>query len=65
MQRLNPGPSFVQEYIKANPQWEWAPKLHKVLCEQGRTFAKLGRNQEARAALEKSLAVEPDFERAQ
>ena len=57
--------AIAEEYIKANPQWEWAPKLHKVLCEQGRTFAKLGRNQEARAALEKSLAVEPDFERAQ
>ncbi|MCA9002673.1 MAG: tetratricopeptide repeat protein, partial [Planctomycetes bacterium] len=56
--------TYVEEYLQANPQWEWAPPAYRVWCEKGRALAQLGRKDEARAAFEQSLALEPTFERA-
>lgn len=56
---------FVQEYLDANPCWEWAPRLHQVYCEKGRALADLGRNVEARSAFERSLELYPGYQRAE
>ncbi len=57
--------AFANEYIQANPLWEWAPPMHRVLCEKGRALRDLGRIEEAKACLHESLALDPTFTRAQ
>jgi tetratricopeptide (TPR) repeat protein len=55
---------LAEEYLAANPQWEWAPKLAAVWCEKGYALQDLGRLDEARAALQESLKLDPDYDRA-
>ena len=57
--------AFAEEYLEADPKWEWAPEPHRVWCEKGRALGKLDRKEEARAALKKSLELAPTYERAQ
>ncbi len=56
---------LASEYLAADPRWEWAPKPAEVWCEKGYALQDLGRMDEARAALQKCLELDPDMERAQ
>ncbi|MCP5021759.1 MAG: tetratricopeptide repeat protein [bacterium] len=55
---------LVKEYLAADPQWEWAPKPSDVWCEKGYALQDLDRVDEARAAFEKSLELNPHSKRA-
>lgn len=55
---------LAKEYLTADPQWEWAPKPSDVWCEKGCALQDLDRVDEARAAFEKSLELDPHSKRA-
>jgi len=57
--------SDLEEYEAARPLGDLMPSLARVAYHRGNVLAKLGRPEEARAAYERSLELEPDRERVQ
>lgn len=55
---------FLDEFEAACPGWEWMPEEAEVLCERGRALAGLGRAEDARVALERTIELAPWLDRA-
>ena len=55
----------LDELRRADPRWEWAPQEAQVECERGYALLGLGRREQARLALERSLELDPHSKRSQ
>jgi tetratricopeptide (TPR) repeat protein len=56
--------AFMDEYLVAQPGWEWAPSLARAHVQRGLALAALGRVDEARAAFEAALGLDPELAEA-
>ena len=56
--------TILDEYVAADPFWEWSPPLAQAFALRGRAQEALGRPERARADFERALELDPELEAA-